>query len=97
MHDLLGSGFLAATVQWGGWKRTGNFTAIDLIAATTNALNGALFARRPDHFRTYLIAGGPRLDVRVLVGDGGATVASDVQALVAQGDLAELDAAPGVL
>ena len=46
MHDLLGSGFLAATVQWGGWKRTGNFTAIDLIAATTNALNGALFAQR---------------------------------------------------
>ena len=41
MHDLLGSGFLAATVHWGGWKWTGNFTTIDLIAATTNALNGA--------------------------------------------------------
>ena len=29
----------------------GDFVIIDLIAATTNALNGALLARRPDYYR----------------------------------------------
>ena len=29
----------------------GSFTIIDLIAATTNALNGALLAQRPDYYR----------------------------------------------
>jgi len=29
-----------------GWKLSGNFTTVDLIAASTNALNGALLARR---------------------------------------------------
>lgn len=29
----------------------GNFLIIDLIAATTNALNGALLAQRPDYYR----------------------------------------------
>ncbi len=29
----------------------GNFVVIDLIAATTNALNGALLAQRPDYYR----------------------------------------------
>ena len=28
----------------------GNFVIIDLIAATTNALNGALLAQRPDYY-----------------------------------------------
>lgn len=30
----------------------GSFVMIDLIAATTNALNGALLAQRPDYYRT---------------------------------------------
>ncbi len=30
----------------------GNFLIIDLIAATTNALNGVLLAERPDYYRT---------------------------------------------
>lgn len=30
-----------------GWKFTGSFTTVDLVAASTNALNGALLARRP--------------------------------------------------
>jgi hypothetical protein len=42
---LLGSN----TVHWGGFDWTGNFTTVDLTAASTNALNGALLARRPDH------------------------------------------------
>ena len=29
----------------------GSFVLIDLIAATTNALNGALLAQRPDYYR----------------------------------------------
>lgn len=33
------------------------FTIIDLIAATTNALNGALLARRPDHYKNYTMVG----------------------------------------
>ena len=32
-----------------------DFTIIDLIAATTNALSGALLARRPSHYRHYTV------------------------------------------
>ena len=39
------------------WKFTGSFTAIDLIAAGTNALNGALLARRPDHYKNFTRVG----------------------------------------
>ena len=35
----------------------GNFTIIDLIAATTNAFNGALLARQPSHYRKYTVVG----------------------------------------
>src|SRR5512135_2192823 len=34
-----------------GFISIGNFVIIDLIAATTNALNGALLAQRPDYYR----------------------------------------------
>ena len=45
-------------VDWfGDWSLTGSFTAIDLIAATTGALNGALLARRPSHYRNYTVVG----------------------------------------
>jgi uncharacterized membrane protein YeiH len=40
-----------------GWKFTGNLTAVDLIAASTNALNGALLARRPDHYKNFTVVG----------------------------------------
>ena len=33
------------------YLNVGNFLIIDLIAATTNALNGALLAQRPDYYR----------------------------------------------
>jgi uncharacterized membrane protein YeiH len=42
--------------QFGIWT----FTAlgiIDLIAATTNAFNGALLARRPDHYKNFTVIG----------------------------------------
>ena len=35
----------------------GSFTIIDLIAATTNAFNGAILARQPSHYRKYTIVG----------------------------------------
>jgi uncharacterized membrane protein YeiH len=60
----------AALVHWfTGWKFTGNFTAVDLIAASTNALNGALLARRPDHFKNFTIVGV--IGMALLMGLGG--------------------------
>ena len=53
----------------GGWKWTGNFTTLDLIAAATNALNGALLARRPDHYKNFTIVG--ILLMALLMGLGG--------------------------
>jgi len=44
-------------VHWGGFEWTGNFTAVDLVAASTNAPNGALLARRPDHYRQFTMVG----------------------------------------
>jgi uncharacterized membrane protein YeiH len=35
----------------------GDFTVIDLIAATTNAFNGAILARQPSHYRKYTVVG----------------------------------------
>jgi uncharacterized membrane protein YeiH len=43
--------------EFGGWKFTPADTTISLIAASTNALNGALLARRPDHYKGYTVAG----------------------------------------
>jgi uncharacterized membrane protein YeiH len=40
-----------------GFRALGAFTIIDLIAATTNAFNGALLARRPDHYKHYTVVG----------------------------------------
>ena len=43
----------SASVNWfTGWKFGGHFTTVDLIAASTNSLNGALLARHPDHYET---------------------------------------------
>jgi hypothetical protein len=46
-------------VHWGGFVWWGNFTTVDLIAATTNALNGALLARRPHHYKQFTVVEGP--------------------------------------
>lgn len=46
-----------ANVTWGGYKWTGDFTFVDLMAASTNALNGALLARRPDHYKNFTVVG----------------------------------------
>jgi uncharacterized membrane protein YeiH len=57
MHGLFDHSLVATTLSWFEWSWSGNFTVIDLIAATTNALNGALLARRPDHFRSWTVVG----------------------------------------
>jgi uncharacterized membrane protein YeiH len=52
-----------------GWDLKGNFTTVDLIAASTNSLNGALLARRPDHYKQFTIVG--ILLMALLAGLGG--------------------------
>jgi uncharacterized membrane protein YeiH len=57
------------TIRLGSFKFTGGDTLINLVAAGTNALNGAILARRPDHFRNFTIVGV--LLMAVLGGIGG--------------------------
>ncbi|HSO53432.1 MAG TPA: TRIC cation channel family protein [Actinomycetes bacterium] len=65
----------AQGVHIGGFEWTGDFTTIDLIAATTNALNGAILARRPDHYRNFTIVG---VLLMALLGGIGGGVTRDV-------------------
>lgn len=58
-----------ANVHVGGFEWSGGGTALDLIAASTNALNGALLARRPDHYKNFTVIGV--LVMAVLMGLGG--------------------------
>jgi uncharacterized membrane protein YeiH len=55
--------------SFGDWKFTGGITTVDLIAASTNALNGALLARRPDHYKNFTVVG--ILLMAILGGIGG--------------------------
>lgn len=76
------SALLAAAtpaVHFGGFKWHGSFTTVDLIAASTNALNGALLARRPDHYKQYTIVG---ILLMALLGGLGGGITRDV--MVAQ-------------
>jgi uncharacterized membrane protein YeiH len=72
---VTGQGMLAAGITIGGFKWTGNLTAVDLIAATTNALNGALLARRPDHYKNFTVVG---ILLMALLGGLGGGVTRDV-------------------
>ena len=51
------------------------FTIVDLIAASTNAFNGALLARRPSHYRNYTVVG---IILMALIGGIGGGVSRDV-------------------
>lgn len=55
-----------------GFKALSAFTIIDLIAASTNAFNGVVLARRPDHYQRWTIIGVILL--AVLGGIGGGIV-----------------------
>src|SRR5436190_3777719 len=70
---------LAASVHWAGFKWTGSFTTVDLIAASTNSLNGALLARRPDHYKQFTVVG---IILMALLGGLGGGITRDV--MVAQ-------------
>ena len=50
-------------------------TIVDLIAASTNAFNGALLARKPDHYRNYTVVG---IILLAMIGGIGGGVACDV-------------------
>jgi len=58
-----------------GWDLTGNFTLVDLVAASTNALNGALLARRPDHYKNFTIVG---IVLMAVLGGLGGGISRDV-------------------
>ena len=66
-----------AAITMGGWKFTGHFTTVDLIAASTNALNGALLARRPDHYRNFTFVG---ILLMALLGGIGGGITRDLLA-----------------
>ena len=73
-----------SVVHWfSGWKFTGNFTTVDLIAASTNALNGALLARRPDHYKNFTVIGV--MGMALLMGLGKDSPADLGQAQVSPG------------
>ena len=65
----------ADAVTFGGWDWSGNFTTIDLIAASTNALNGALLARRPDHYKNFTVVG---IILMALLGGLGGGMTRDI-------------------
>jgi len=58
-----------------GWHLTGDFTTVDLIAASTNSLNGAVLARRPDHYKQFTIVG---ILLMALLGGLGGGITRDV-------------------
>ena len=57
------------TVSWS------TFTIIDLLAASTNAFNGALLCRRASHYRNYTVVG---VILMALLGGIGGGVSRDV-------------------
>src|SRR5262249_57460588 len=44
-------------IKIGSFQLTGGGTLINLVAASTNALNGAILARRPNHYKNFTIVG----------------------------------------
>ena len=48
---------IAPQIQQFGLATLGTMGVVSLIAATTNAFNGALLARRPDHYKHFTIMG----------------------------------------
>jgi uncharacterized membrane protein YeiH len=75
--SLMPSAVLAANppIDWGGFVWHGHFTTIDLIAASTNALNGAMLVRSPDHYKRYTMVG---IVLFAILGGIGGGVTRDV-------------------
>ena len=66
---------VAPLIDLSAWHLTGDFTTIDLIAASTNALNGAILARRPDHYKNFTIVG---ILLMALLGGLGGGITRDI-------------------
>lgn len=66
---------LGTAIDWGSWKLSGGLTTIDLVAAGTNALNGALLCRRPDHYKNWTSVG---VVLMAILGGIGGGVTRDV-------------------
>jgi uncharacterized membrane protein YeiH len=62
-------------IDLGAWSLTGDLTTIDLIAASTNALNGAILARRPDHYKDFTVVG---ILLMALLGGLGGGITRDI-------------------
>ena len=62
-------------LHWGGFVWRGDFTTIDLIAASTNALSGAMLVRSPDHYKKYTAVG---IILFAILGGIGGGVTRDV-------------------
>jgi len=60
--------------QYGIWT-LGTVGVISLIAATTNAFNGALLARRPDHYKHFTLIG---VIILAYAGGIGGGIARDI-------------------
>jgi uncharacterized membrane protein YeiH len=75
LANLLPLASSTPSVTFGGFDFTGNFTTLDLIAASTNALNGALLARRPDHYKSFTVVG---ILLMALLGGLGGGITRDV-------------------
>jgi len=75
LTSLFHSATAASPVTFGGFDFSGDFTTLDLLAAATNALNGALLARRPDHYKNFTIVG---ILLMALVGGIGGGITRDV-------------------
>src|SRR5215469_12210641 len=65
LHSIL----MASPIRGGTWKVAGDYTFLSLLAAATNALNGALLARRPDHYKNFTVVG--IILMALLMGVGG--------------------------
>lgn len=65
----------ASSITFGGSKWHGSLTTVDLIAASTNALNGALLARRPDHYKQFTVIG---ILLMAMLGGLGGGITRDV-------------------
>jgi uncharacterized membrane protein YeiH len=72
---VTGQLLLASSVHFGGFTWSGSFTTVDLVAASTNSLNGALLARRPDHYKQFTIVG---ILLMALLGGLGGGITRDV-------------------
>jgi uncharacterized membrane protein YeiH len=59
---------------WFSFLSIGNFVIIDLIAATTNALNGALLCQRPDYYRLRQWTVVGIIVMAIFGGIGGGTI-----------------------